>query len=79
MIVAVGSKNKIKIKPVEEIFSHHFADVVVSGVDVNSGISEQPMSDDEMFTGALNRAKRALKKVKGAEYGVGIEGGLHQY
>jgi len=79
IIVAVGSKNKTKIEPVQEIFTHHFKDVLVKGVAVNSGISEQPMSDDEMFTGALNRAKRALKKVKDADFGVGIEGGLHQY
>lgn len=79
MIVAVGSKNKTKIEPVEEIFSHHFTDVKVVGVSVKSGVKEQPMSDDEMFTGALNRAKKALAKVKNAEFGVGIEGGIHKY
>jgi inosine/xanthosine triphosphatase len=37
------------------------------------------MDDEEMFAGAFNRAKAALKQVKGAEYGVGIEGGVHKY
>lgn len=32
-----------------------------------------------MYEGALNRAKAALAKVPQADYGVGIEGGLHQY
>ena len=32
-----------------------------------------------MYAGALNRAKRALKKVTGASFGVGVEGGMHQY
>jgi len=79
IIVAVGSENNTKIQPVEKIFKHHFKNVEVIGVAVSSGISEQPMSDDEIFQGALNRAKNSLKKVKGAEYGVGIEGGLHKH
>jgi inosine/xanthosine triphosphatase len=40
---------------------------------------EYPKSQDEMFEGAKNRAESALKKVKGATYGVGIEGGIHKY
>lgn len=79
MIVAVGSTNPTKIDPVKEIFSHHFKNVKIVGVTVVSGVSDQPMNDDEMFTGALNRAKNALKMVKGAQYGVGIEGGVHKY
>lgn len=79
MIIAVGSKNKTKIEPVEQVFSHHFNKITVVGVPVDSGVREQPMTDDEMYTGALTRAKSALKKVKDASFGVGIEGGLHQY
>ncbi|HVF69016.1 MAG TPA: inosine/xanthosine triphosphatase [Xanthomonadales bacterium] len=79
MIVAVGSTNPTKITPVEEVFSHHFKNVKVVGVEVSSGVKEQPMDSDEMYKGALNRAKRALKNVKDASYGVGIEGGLHKY
>ncbi|MBI2034485.1 MAG: inosine/xanthosine triphosphatase [Candidatus Levybacteria bacterium] len=79
MIIAVGSTNPTKTNPVKEIFSRHFKDVEVVGASVSSGISDQPMSDDEMYNGALNRAKNALKKVKGAKYGVGIEGGIHKY
>ncbi len=79
MIVAVGSTNPTKIQPVRDVFRHHFPNVTVKGVVVSSGVAEQPMSNDEMFTGALNRAKQALKKVKNADYGVGIEGGIHKY
>ncbi len=78
MIVAVGSKNPTKIEPVEAVFSHHFKNIEVIGVDVVSGVADQPLSRDEMYKGALNRAQRAIKKVKGAEYGVGIEGGIHK-
>lgn len=79
MIVAVGSTNKTKINPVKVVFKHHFKNVKILGVKVNSGVKEQPLNDDEMFKGAFNRAKRALKKVKGAAFGVGIEGGIHEY
>ena len=79
MIIAVGSINPTKIEPVKTVFEHHFKNIKVVGVNVRSGVSNQPKSSDEMFKGALNRAKRALAKVKGASFGVGIEGGIHKY
>ncbi len=79
MIVAVGSTNPTKVEPVNSVFSHHFKDVKVVGVAVESGVSDQPMDDNETYNGALNRAKNAMLKVENAEYGVGIEGGLHQH
>lgn len=79
MIIAVGSTNPSKISPVKEIFSHHYKNTEVIGVNVSSGVASQPKNIDEMFKGALNRAKRSLKKVKDADFGVGIEGGIHKY
>lgn len=79
MIVAVGSTNPTKITPVQEVFGHHFKKVKVVPVAVDSGVADQPMDADVMYEGAYNRAKSALKMVKGAHYGVGIEGGLHKY
>lgn len=79
MIIAVGSTNPTKIQPVIEIFSHHYKNCKVKGVSVASGIADQPMNIDDMYRGALNRAKKALQKVKDAHYGVGIEGGLHKH
>lgn len=79
MIVAVGSTNPTKLNPVKKVFSCHFPKAEVVGVTVPSGVKDQPMHVDEMYKGALTRAKNALKKVKSATYGVGIEGGLHKY
>lgn len=79
VIIAVGSTNPAKIDPVKEVFSHYFKNIKVLGVQVSSGVNEQPLHHDEMYNGAYNRAKSALNKVKGASYGVGIEGGLHKY
>lgn len=76
MIVVVGSKNPTKIAPVRKIFKKYFANVVVRGFDVSSGVSDQPLSEDEMYKGAFNRAKRSLALIENAEFGVGIEGGI---
>ena len=79
MIIAVGSTNPTKTGPVKDIFSRHFKNVIVKGTSVSSGVKEQPLHVDEMYKGALKRARDSLRKIKGAEYGVGIEGGVHKY
>lgn len=79
MLIAVGSTNPTKINPVKAVFAHHFKDVEVTGISVRSGVGEQPLTDEDMYKGALARAQKALEKVKGADFGVGIEGGLHKY
>lgn len=74
MRINVGSTNEVKIGAVKDIFSSYqrFVGAEVNGVDVPSGVAEQPMSLAETVRGATNRAKAA----KGdADFGVGIEGG----
>ncbi len=73
--VLVGSKNPTKIKAVGGAFKRVFKknNVVVSGVSVPSGVSDQPMSCNETKTGAKNRLKNL--KVDRADFYVGIEGG----
>lgn len=46
-------------------------------VKVPSGISDQPLSEQETIQGAINRAKNALLESTSAEIGLGLEGGLH--
>lgn len=77
MKVAVGSKNPVKIESVRLAFEALWPDKKwqVEGIEVSSGVSDQPMSDEESIKGAYNRAKKALKELK-ADYGVGLEGGL---
>ncbi len=76
--VVVGSKNPIKIQAVLEAFGNYFSDVEVQGIDVASGVSDQPF-DHETFIGAENRA-RALYEQKNStgeyDYYAGIEGGI---
>lgn len=77
-VFAIGSENPVKIKCVEEAiheFWEFWPEARAIGVNTESGVSHQPMSDHEMLTGALNRARQALHKIDSASYGVGIEGG----
>ena len=73
--VLVGSKNPTKIKAVSEAFKRVFKknNVIVSGVSVPSGVSDQPMGSSETKTGAENRLKNL--KTHLADFYVGIEGG----
>ncbi len=81
MRVLVGSKNPVKIESVMEAFSKYFNDVEVSGVDVGSKVSSQPMNS-ETYMGAGNRALELVRVAResgiDADYFVGIEGGISE-
>jgi len=79
MKVLVGSRNPVKLEATKEAFSHYFDAVDVTGINVNSKVSNQPV-EDETFAGARNRA-RALRTINeerkvNAVFFVGIEGGI---
>ena len=75
-LFAVGSRNPIKIACVAEAIAEFWAEAQAVGSDTDSQVSAQPSSDQEMFAGALNRARQALDQTPTADYGVGIEGGI---
>ena len=88
MKIFVGSTNPVKINAATIAASEQWPQVKVKGLEVDSGVSEQPRSDQETKTGAINRAKRALQKsqTKGQtvqaeppnifRLGLGLEGGV---
>ena len=78
MRIAVGSTNPTKVKAVENVMRRIYGDVEVFGVEVESGVSGQPVGLEEIVRGAVNRAKRALEKT-GADFGVGIEAGIYPF
>jgi inosine/xanthosine triphosphatase len=75
LTIKVGSKNQVKVSAVEEILQDypHLKDAVVEGVEVSSGISDQPMTLEEIVDGARNRAIGAFID---CTYSFGIESGL---
>jgi len=74
MRVLVGSTNPVKIEAVREAFIKYYPECEVVGVEVESGVAGQPMSEEETIRGAKNRARVALEL--GGDYGVGLEGGV---
>jgi inosine/xanthosine triphosphatase len=77
MLVAIGSRNPVKLKATEIAFTRFWPDVewVFQGHDEPSGVSDQPMSDEEALRGAQNRARQAIVALN-SDFGVGLEGGL---
>lgn len=76
MKINVGSKNKIKIKAVEDaikLYPKLFPKPQVTGAEVNVPIFGHPKNIKETVEGAIKRAKEAFKN---CDYSFGLEGGL---
>lgn len=75
MTIAVGSTNPVKIEAVTRVVLKLFPHAKITGIEVSSGVSNQPKSEREAQKGALTRAKNALKQTH-ADFGIGIEGAI---
>jgi len=75
MKIKVASTNPQKIKAVYDLVPLYdfLVGSDVEGVNVNSGVSDQPKSLEETVQGAINRAKLAFEDT---DYSFGIESGL---
>jgi inosine/xanthosine triphosphatase len=73
--VAVGSTNPVKLAAVRAVLARIQPGLPVEGVEVASGVPNQPMGDEETQRGARNRATAALA-LTGADIAVGLEGGV---
>lgn len=76
--VIIASKNPVKIQAVKNSFEKMFPNQKFEfiGVSVPSNVADQPFSNDETFLGAKNRANNASNENKGADFYIGIEGGI---
>jgi inosine/xanthosine triphosphatase len=77
--IVVASSNPVKINAVKLGFEKIYdgQEFGVFGVNVKSGVSNQPSTDKETFQGALNRVENASQS-SSADYWVGIEGGIQE-
>jgi inosine/xanthosine triphosphatase len=71
--IALGSTNKAKISAVEQVVQSF--EMKVLPISVPSGVSPQPLSDEETLAGARQRARLAREKAN-ADFGIGLEGGV---
>jgi inosine/xanthosine triphosphatase len=75
MKVIIGSTNPAKVAAVKNAFTYTYSEYI--SLDISSGVSDQPFSDDETIKGAVNRAVGALQQGNG-DIGVGLEGGVQE-
>ncbi len=73
--IAVGSTNPVKVGAARRILQQLYPDCEVTGLNVPSGVSDQPIGERETIEGATNRARTA-REVANADLGVGLEGGV---
>lgn len=75
--ILVASTNPVKINATLLGFKKLFPGerFKAEGIAVGSGVSDQPMTDEETLTGARNRATKARAQHPNYDYWVGIEGG----
>jgi inosine/xanthosine triphosphatase len=78
MKVVIASRNPAKIRAVDEAFALQFSKKAIEFISVNveSGVRDQPLSDEETRHGARNRAHNAYKLQPDSDFWVGLEGGI---
>lgn len=76
--VIIASENPVKIEAVIKGFNRMFPSEQFhfQGLSVPSEVEEQPIGDNITLKGAQNRARNAEKKSAGADFWIGIEGGV---
>ena len=64
MKIIIGSKNPVKVAVVTEVFEDVFSSEVLEfgTCAAESGVPDQPYGNEEMRSGAHNRAKDPLQK-----------------
>ncbi|WP_153730698.1 DUF84 family protein [Sporosarcina obsidiansis] len=75
MKFVLGSKNQAKMRAAVRTIERYIDNSNVSSAPVASGVSAQPMSDEETRQGAINRAV-AASELQDDTYGIGLEGGV---
>ncbi len=75
--IVVASENPVKIDAVKRGFNRMFSGQTfqLQTVRVDSGVSDQPMSDLASRQGALTRAQNARHTLPDRDFWVGVEGG----
>ena len=78
--IVVASTNPVKLESARQGFAQVFSGraVYVTGIGVESGVRDQPMTDADTLTGAYNRADNARTAQPQADFWVGIEGGIEE-
>lgn len=77
MKIIVASKNAVKCEAIRLGYGRMFPGQAfeIEGLSVSSGVSDQPMGDEETLAGAQNRLKAIQEAAPDADVWAAIEGG----
>jgi len=73
--IAVGSENPLKLQSVRAILGRIYPWASFRPVKVESGVSSNPLSNEETIAGARRRAEESRRTLQ-ADWGIGLEGGM---
>jgi len=76
--IALGTKSEQKRTYLERELTDLGLEYQIHPFEVTSGVSDQPMTDEETRQGSVNRAKRAYEVSTDCDFGMGIEAGYHK-
>ncbi len=81
MKVVVASENPVKVQATQAAFERQFPgqEIECVAISAESGVGDQPFSDDETRHGAINRSQNACEEHPEADFWVGLEGGVDTY
>lgn len=74
--IAVGTTSELKLRAVKNALAKAQIYAEIQGHKVESGVPKQPFGEDQIMTGAYNRAVNALRKDSRASSAIGIESGI---
>lgn len=77
MKIAIGTTSDKKIQYLDEVLNEQKIIADILPFDAISGVSDQPISDDETKLGSINRAKHAMSNNDSADVSIGVEIGYH--
>lgn len=76
--IAVGTTSEQKLGYLKEVLDEIGINAEIIPTDVKSGVSDQPITEEETQTGSINRARAAFESVEDVDFGIGIEVGYHK-
>lgn len=76
-VIAVGTDSSQKIGYINEVLEEIGLKAKIISSKVSSGVSDQPVSENDTLKGSINRAREALLKTKQADIGLGLEVGYN--
>ncbi|TSC94255.1 MAG: NTPase [Parcubacteria group bacterium Licking1014_1] len=71
--IFLGTVSDTKLEIIKECVDKKYN---ITPVEVETGISDQPLDENTTIRGAINRAKKAIDPKQDYDFSVGLEGGL---